>query len=794
MTAPTHTSFSLLFLLGIGLLLGIAINPSLAIFAVIGALLPDVDTEKSVIGRLLFPLAGYMERKLGHRQATHSFFALALLSLMSSPLAYLKFHCFLALLSGYLSHLLIDTINKLGVPLFYPSPVRAVMPKPEKWRIAVGSKGESILFCAISVVALLLLPINRVGLFKSLHWLIKDTPSAIADYRSWADKYKVYAHVTGTFNVSQRPILAQFEVLGIENRNTLVVYDERADKIYTVGTDKNASLYPKKIHCVKGEPIDVITKKIHLQYELLGNLASHIPQQGQTFIKGVVKTTDRIILNRDPDTHQTIEPSINSIILQYARRQELSDSQVNTVFVLSGDVYLRTILPAERRKKTGSGVALGSGEERYEVSVPYEVNRLASLGGLRSKPPRQNSQWRWFRYDSSLRSESTQPGASTPLYEAGHPYTMLTAAVEKTAPPSRTHTVEMYIHNVQSLDEILVREGEYIEEGQLIACLRYDDKRLKLQEQTLKKKIAFLQAEPIDSTPLFLSSQEVKAKKREYQLQQEIFKATKKLYSSSAISQAEFIKEQQKGERAEAAVVEAEQEYKRAKEELKWEQKSKEYILAQAILKLKSLKEEREGNKIYSKVYAKVLLIRTHTIHDNNLTIAIKLLVTAPPPAEKSKQAPKINPLPPPKKSLPEKENLIRVMENTLNRAVSFFINPPYIKKTHTQNVVPPFPKGGWMDGWKEKKERTKARGGGFGGRGKKCRQSLHFFAVTPSPQYKDENSISKQSGDLQVKVNLQQRQNHLSSLNILKYINNLSILRRQPTAPKHHYEPSFFT
>ena len=337
---------------------------------------------------------------------------------------------------------------------------------------------------------------------------------------------------------------------------------------------------------------------------------------------------------------------------------------------------------------------------------------------------------------------------------------MLTAAVEKTAPPSRTHTVEMYIHNVQSLDEILVREGEYIEEGQLIACLRYDDKRLKLQEQTLKKKIAFLQAEPIDSTPLFLSSQEVKAKKREYQLQQEIFKATKKLYSSSAISQAEFIKEQQKGERAEAAVVEAEQEYKRAKEELKWEQKSKEYILAQAILKLKSLKEEREGNKIYSKVYAKVLLIRTHTIHDNNLTIAIKLLVTAPPPAEKSKQAPKINPLPPPKKSLPEKENLIRVMENTLNRAVSFFINPPYIKKTHTQNVDLQLP-------WQQS---------------------------TPSPQYKDENSISKQSGDLQVKVNLQQRQNHLSSLNILKYINNLSILRRQPTAPKHHYEPSFFT
>ena len=250
MRATTHASFGTLFILGIGLLLGITINPAIAVFTAIGALLPDLDTPKSIIGRFLYPIAAYIERKFGHRQATHSLLALLILGLITAPLIYVNLFCWIALLSGYLSHLLIDTTNKSGVPLFYPSSIRAVMPKPEKWRIRVGSKAESIVFIIILIAVFALFPINRMGLFRALHRMIKDTQSAIADYRSWADSYRVYANVKGVFNVSQQPIVSQFEVLGIENRNTLVVYDARAEKIYTVGTDNNASIYPKKILCI----------------------------------------------------------------------------------------------------------------------------------------------------------------------------------------------------------------------------------------------------------------------------------------------------------------------------------------------------------------------------------------------------------------------------------------------------------------------------------------------------------------------------------------------------------------
>jgi len=442
MTAPTHTIFSILFILSIGLLLGITVNPAIAFFAVLGALLPDSDTEKSFIGRLFPPLSAYLERKLGHRQATHSLLALALLSLVSAPLAIVHLYWWVALLSGYFSHLIIDTINKSGVPLFYPSSIRAVMPKPEKWRIQVGSKAEIIIFTITSILVFLLLPINRVGLFKSLHYIIKDTPSAVADYRSWADEYIVYANVEGTFNISQKPIVSQFEVLGIENKNSLVVYDAHADLIYTVGTDQNTTIYPKTIRCVKGESIDVATKRVHIENELLGNLIDHIPKNGQTFIKGAIKTTDAVILPRDPDIYETIRPGINEIELRYARKRDFESVEVSTIFALSGDLYLRTISP-----KT-AGVA--------------PITKLSN-------------------FQTNIFANAAMP-------------------------KQRVYTTEIYIHNLRNMAEILVSEGQHIQVGDLIAKLYYDNEtQLAIEEQSLKKMIEKLKAKTDDISQIFIT-------------------------------------------------------------------------------------------------------------------------------------------------------------------------------------------------------------------------------------------------------------------------------------------------
>jgi len=60
MKAITHASFGILYILGIGLLLGITLNRAIAVLAILGALLPDIDTPKSLIGRFLRPIAAYI--------------------------------------------------------------------------------------------------------------------------------------------------------------------------------------------------------------------------------------------------------------------------------------------------------------------------------------------------------------------------------------------------------------------------------------------------------------------------------------------------------------------------------------------------------------------------------------------------------------------------------------------------------------------------------------------------------------------------------------------------------------
>jgi len=495
MTAKTHTSFSLLFLLSLGLLIGITLNPTIALFAIVGALLPDIDTPKSALGRLLRPLAVGLERHFGHRQATHSLLALGLLALATAPLIYIQRLWFLALLSGYFSHLLIDTTNKSGVPLFFPSPLRAVMPKAEKYRIASGSQAEIILCTVIAITAVLLLPINRMGLFKALHYVLRDTSSAIADYRCWAEEYRVYVDVTGVFNLSQQPIQSQFEVLGISNQNSLVVYDSRAALIYTVGTDKNANIYPKSIRCIKGEPISVVTKKVTLKNQLLGNLINYIPKSGQTFIKGTVTTLDKVILPRDPQTYETIRPLINQLELRYADLKQLQEIDVSTIFALSGDLYLRTILRAENKRHLS--------RNHFNLSfVPVSIGN------------------------------------------------------------NRVYTVEMYLQEVRHASEILVSEGQYIKASDLVAKLHNNNEAtLALEEKKLLQHLQQLK-ESGETSSLFVTA---------------------------------------------------------------------------AQLRLTEIRQELQKDNIYSQFNAQVLLIRVVAVHNNSLTLAIKLLVNAPEPSDKTR-------------------------------------------------------------------------------------------------------------------------------------------------------------
>src|SRR3989304_1108688 len=57
MQAHTHAAFGLVFVILAGTVLGLLLTPAVALFACLGALLPDIDTPTSVIGKAGLPLS-----------------------------------------------------------------------------------------------------------------------------------------------------------------------------------------------------------------------------------------------------------------------------------------------------------------------------------------------------------------------------------------------------------------------------------------------------------------------------------------------------------------------------------------------------------------------------------------------------------------------------------------------------------------------------------------------------------------------------------------------------------------
>ncbi|MGB9791862.1 MAG: metal-dependent hydrolase [Thermacetogeniaceae bacterium] len=99
--------------------------------AAVAALIPDVESPKSFLGRKLPGVSHAGSLAFGHRQALHSLLAalgmLAVCFLFSKytnfPVAFVR-----AAFVGYLSHLVLDTFNPAGVPWLWPLRIRFRIP------------------------------------------------------------------------------------------------------------------------------------------------------------------------------------------------------------------------------------------------------------------------------------------------------------------------------------------------------------------------------------------------------------------------------------------------------------------------------------------------------------------------------------------------------------------------------------------------------------------------------------------------------------------------------------------
>lgn len=88
--------------------------------AVVGGLFPDIDWHTSKVGASLKPISRLINLLFGHRTLFHAPLLYVLSFYLLKSRFYTLYWALLPFTAGTMSHLLLDTMNYKGVPLFYP--------------------------------------------------------------------------------------------------------------------------------------------------------------------------------------------------------------------------------------------------------------------------------------------------------------------------------------------------------------------------------------------------------------------------------------------------------------------------------------------------------------------------------------------------------------------------------------------------------------------------------------------------------------------------------------------------
>jgi inner membrane protein len=148
----------------------------------LGGIAPDIDQPVAPFWRNL-PIGGFFGRVIGkmlggHRFITHSLLGLVLFGFgMRALLLFLgpilptidTNFVWWAFMIGMLSHLVMDTLTKEGVPWLLPIPIKFGFPPIRRLRITTGKLGEGIVFVVILLFDIVYFGINYSAILDIIH-------------------------------------------------------------------------------------------------------------------------------------------------------------------------------------------------------------------------------------------------------------------------------------------------------------------------------------------------------------------------------------------------------------------------------------------------------------------------------------------------------------------------------------------------------------------------------------------------------------------------------------------------
>jgi inner membrane protein len=304
--------FALVSYLVLALLADRPADPILFIPLCVGALLPDLDSGSTLLGRLLPFVSRRLQARLGHRQAWHTLAANAFVALVTAPLiAFIGWPAWALISLGFLAHLIIDLLSPEGLMLLWPV---------TRTRYCVlgfltpGSTAQRLGLVLLAASALFLL--LRVDLGPAA-----PPPAAALSYEQTLERYYsmrgrnlVIARVEGSWQATGRRMSGSFEVLNAQGQS-FVLLDRYDGAVFTAGREATDNFYPSSISLSLGSAVRIKPVEVHLREQRMFDALPTIYQmQGEPGLEHIYVSGDVVL----PASQEVTSPTLQ---VDYAQNQ-----------------------------------------------------------------------------------------------------------------------------------------------------------------------------------------------------------------------------------------------------------------------------------------------------------------------------------------------------------------------------------------------------------------------------------------------------------------------------------------
>jgi inner membrane protein len=221
------------------------------------ATMPDIDTDKSNIGRFIPFISRELYFFFGHRTVTHSFLFISVITIIFSVLTLnliTSVTFTISIIASLLSHSCSDMATKSGVCFWWPSRVRCVIPRNSNFRVSTGSWQEWHVSTGMLILFFPLYFLAETGQGASgfVTYVLGDIGMAIQDYQENKGEHAWYVDITGTSNKTLKAIDGIYYIAAVKDSSTFYVFDKTQNKITTISSGTEADWFVKNCLLKKG--------------------------------------------------------------------------------------------------------------------------------------------------------------------------------------------------------------------------------------------------------------------------------------------------------------------------------------------------------------------------------------------------------------------------------------------------------------------------------------------------------------------------------------------------------------